>query len=95
MTTQTEAIEAAAGLPGGEPASLANGVRDIIRRHMEGAGLGVSALARKAGIGHGTMIDFMNGKTDSLRLDNMAAVADALDLSLGELLGELVTAHAD
>jgi ParB family chromosome partitioning protein len=66
----------------------ANAVRVEIDERMKRAGLGVTALAKHAGISQGGFCDFMNSKADTLTLKNLGAVAAALGATIGELLGE-------
>lgn len=54
----------------------------------------IRALAIAAGVPQPTLSRYMSGATKDMELDNFRAIARALDLTVGQLLGE-VPIHAD
>ena len=64
--------------------------REIIRRLRAAKGFTSDrALAIAAGVSQPTLSRYLAGKTESLGVENFRALADMLDVTLSELLGEV------
>lgn len=63
-------------------------LRDNLKARMAEKVLGIRPMARAAGLDHGPLSRFLAGKKDTLALDSVAALAAALDTTVGQLLGE-------
>jgi transcriptional regulator with XRE-family HTH domain len=64
-------------------------VRDTITRLLElRGGMSHTALAELCGVPQPTISRFLSGTHAALSVDSLAAIAAALDVSVGQLLGE-------
>jgi transcriptional regulator with XRE-family HTH domain len=63
-------------------------VRSNIKHLMEAQGLNDTTLAALCGVPQPTIWRFLTGATNSMLLDNLKAIADSLDSTVGELIGE-------
>lgn len=64
--------------------------REIIRQLREKKGFTSDrALAIAAGINQPTLSRYLSGATDSMAIDNFRALAEVLDATVSELLGEV------
>lgn len=63
-------------------------VRSNIKHLMEVQGLNDTTLAALCGVPQPTIWRFLTGVTNSMLLDNLKAIADKLDSTVGELIGE-------
>lgn len=64
-------------------------VRDTIRRLKAAKGdISDNAIARLAGVPQPIISRFLSGDTQWMTLDNLAAIAQALDSSVAEVIGE-------
>ena len=59
---------------------------------MKAQGLSQMALAKKASVPQASISDLINGKAAALKLDNVQALAGALETTVGALLGEAAQA---
>lgn len=87
MVNVKEAMNLAGRDKDGEHAG-AQALRREIRDRMKSSGMRITAVAKQAGISHGRLSDFMNGRTDGLKLENLQAIAGVFDATVGELLRE-------
>lgn len=67
-------------------------VRDGVAAHMKRAGLSQNKLAKASGVAAPTLSEFLSGKNNT-STESLAAIASALQVTVGELLGETAAPH--
>jgi hypothetical protein len=67
---------------------IADRQRKILRQHMDRLDLNVSSWAKKAGFTEGALRHFLSGDNNSLGSDKMEMLANAIGLTLSEMLSE-------
>jgi predicted XRE-type DNA-binding protein len=63
-------------------------IREKLAQLIETSGLSHNDLQTKSGVPQPTISRFMNGETQFMQLDNLAALAKALDSTVAEIIGE-------
>lgn len=66
------------------------GISDLgknVKRIREDKGWTLNKLKQESGIGYATLHDLENGKTQNLNSNNLLKVANALDMTIDDLLG--------
>lgn len=69
--------------------------RAAIRAAMKKHGLKVSPWCKDAGITEGALRNFLNGDNESMGVNNLELLASAINISIGELLGEEIHYKVD
>ncbi len=62
-------------------------IRQVIRREIRDKKIKLKPLAKKAGLGERTLSQFLDGNTASLRIETAYRLADAIGVSMVDLLG--------
>ena len=68
-------------------------LRERIKERVDAIGENTFALSRAAGLSQSFLRDFLTGKSKSMRVDNLMAVADVLKTTPAYLLGDASTAE--
>jgi transcriptional regulator with XRE-family HTH domain len=64
-------------------------VREILRTALDEHGWSHNQLADACGVAQPTISRFLKGESQSMGLDKLEAIAGALGVTLGQLIGEL------
>jgi phosphopantothenoylcysteine decarboxylase/phosphopantothenate--cysteine ligase len=62
-------------------------ITNRIKRALDASGLSAAATSLKAGLGKGVVGDILSGKSANPGVETLAAIARALDVGLGDLIG--------
>lgn len=73
------------------PMSNDSPIRSRIRRYLSEPGRSAAALSKAAGLNEQFVSQFLRGKSQSARGDNLEALAEAMGLSIAELMAPLDT----
>ena len=63
-------------------------LRQRLRQIMADHGLDVTNWCREAGLNEATLRSFLNGKSNSLRVDTVIALANAINMKPSRMIGE-------